>query len=69
MSTAEDALIADAVDENQDALSQLLAPGSLDVHTSLRGKIDLRWRSVLSDDDIIHESFVDAFLSIHSFRP
>lgn len=39
------------------------------MRASLRGRIARRWSSLLSEDDILQQTFTDAFLDIGRFEP
>ncbi len=41
---------------------ELLAPA---VRRAIEGKIDARWRSLLSEDDVMQQTFADAFMDIN----
>ena len=62
-------LLTAAVAGDQDALAALLEWYAPRVRRSLAGKIDKRWRSLLSEDDVMQETYADAFLSIRTFVP
>jgi RNA polymerase sigma-70 factor, ECF subfamily len=69
MATVEDELAVRAVAGDEEALVALLERFGPIVRSKLRGRIDARWQSLLSDDDVMQETYVDAFLSIAGFEP
>jgi RNA polymerase sigma-70 factor, ECF subfamily len=72
MSTAalsDDELVTLAVSGNRAALIELLGRLGPAVRRRLEGKIDPRWRSLLSEDDVMQETYADTLLSIRRFRP
>lgn len=54
---------------DEEALVALLERYGPVVRANLRGKIDAKWQSMLNDDDVIQETYADAFLSISQFEP
>jgi RNA polymerase sigma-70 factor (ECF subfamily) len=68
MATSDDQLIERAVAGDQQALTELLERYGPIVRQKLRGQIDPRWQSVLSEDDVMQESYADAFLNINRFE-
>lgn len=62
-------LIYRAVSGDADALSALLKEHAPEIRASLAGQIPARWRSVLSVDDVVQQTYADAFLSIGQFDP
>lgn len=66
---SESDLLTAATSGDRDALAKLLEQCGPAVRRSLAGRIDKRWRSVLSEDDVMQETYVDAFRSIHQFAP
>lgn len=69
MNDTESELLDRAIVGDEDALAALLEMHGAAVRRSLRGKIDAKWRAVLSEDDVMQETYADAFLSIGRFRP
>jgi RNA polymerase sigma factor (sigma-70 family) len=57
-----------AVDGDADALASLLEELGPRVRETLRGRIDARWKSVLTEDDIMQETYTEAFLGIQRFQ-
>ena len=67
MSTSDAALLEQAVAGNTAALSGLLKRHSASVRRTLAGRIPRRWRSVLSEDDVLQQTFADAARDIRGF--
>lgn len=61
-------LLQRAVSGDREALGKLLENHSGSVRRSLEGKIDGRWQSQLSEDDVLQQTFADAFQGIHRFH-
>lgn len=60
-------LLPRAVAGEQDALAALLERYGPAVRSSISGQIPDRFRPLLSEDDVMQETYTDAFLSISSF--
>lgn len=58
-----------AVAGDREALSALLCEHAPAVRAALAGRIPRRWRSVLSIDDVLQQTFTDALLDIGTFDP
>jgi len=58
-----------AMGGDADALARLLEQYGPAVRRSIRGEISPQLRAVLSEDDVMQESYADAFLSIHQLGP
>ncbi|MGD8450822.1 MAG: sigma-70 family RNA polymerase sigma factor [Phycisphaerae bacterium] len=69
MNASEDQLLDQAVAGDADALAQLLEQHGPDLARRLAGSIPPRWQSVLSIDDVVQETYIDAFLDIKHFEP
>jgi RNA polymerase sigma factor (sigma-70 family) len=69
MLSHEDELLERAIAGDSDSLAELLAHHAPAVRRRLAGKIDTRWQSVLSEEDILQETFTDVFLGISRFCP
>lgn len=52
---------------DSDALAELLKKNSPAVRQGLAGQIPARWRPVLTVDDVMQQTYVDAFLDIGKF--
>lgn len=66
---SDEVLLCAAASGDKDSLNQLLEHFRPKIHRRLRLRIDSRWRSVLSEEDVIQQTFLDAFQSIRQFRP
>ena len=51
------------------ALSEMLSEATSSVRASLVGQIPSRWSSVLSEEDILQQTYTDAFVGIARFVP
>jgi len=58
-----------AVGGDADALARLLQRYGPAVRRSIRGEIPPQLRAVISEDDVMQESYAEAFLSIHQLSP
>src|SRR5262245_63134647 len=67
MSELEPVLLERAITGDVDALSELLEQYGDQVHSRLA--IARRWQSVLSADDVMQITYLEAFLRIEQFRP
>ncbi len=67
--TKTNTLIAQAVDGSPDALSSLLEEFGPLVRREIGPRIPAQWRSVLSEDDVMQQTYADAFRSIGQFVP
>ncbi|MCK4659929.1 MAG: sigma-70 family RNA polymerase sigma factor [Phycisphaerae bacterium] len=54
---------------NGEAFEKLLAEHGPIVHRRIANEIPRRWRSILSADDVMQETYLDAFLDIDRFAP
>lgn len=63
------ALIRKAVSGDADALSILLKQHAEQIRASLAGQIPAKWRALLSIDDVVQQTYTDAFLDIAMFDP
>lgn len=59
--------LSEAQAGNGDALAELLEHHAPRVRRALAGAIPRRWQSLLSIDDVMQQSFADAFLDIRGF--
>lgn len=64
----EQQLIAEACRGDRQALGQLLTLYAPQLRKRIEGKIDSRWQSQLNEDDILQQTFADAFLGITRFQ-
>jgi RNA polymerase sigma-70 factor (subfamily 1) len=65
---SENGLLRRAVDGDADALSELLREHGPAARRSIAGRIPQRWQSVLSEDDVMQQTYADAFRGIAAFR-
>ncbi len=69
MSTNESTLIEQAIAGDAQALTDLLEHVGPEIRRKLASEIPSRWRSVLSAEDLMQETYIDAFLDVHAFQP
>ena len=69
MADAEEDLADRAMLGDREALEELLELHGPVIRRGLVGAIDVRWRSLLSVDDVMQQTYLDAFLGIHRFVP
>jgi len=62
-------LIHRAVSGDADALAAILKECAPQIRASVAGQIPARWQSVLSVDDVLQQTYADAFLSVSRFDP
>src|SRR5436190_709453 len=62
-------LLPRAVAGDREALAALLERHGPAVRVRLRNAIPVRWQSVLSIDDVLQQTYADAFLDIERFDP
>lgn len=67
MSSSGDNLLEQAVRGDRTALGQLLEQEGSILRQRLSGEIPARWQSVLSADDVMQQTYIDAFLGIRRF--
>ena len=63
----EDELLSKAIAGDERALTALLAAHGPAVRRRLTGAIPKRWQSLLSEDDVLQQTYVDAFRDIGRF--
>ena len=68
MAEADETLLSRAVVGDSEALAELITRNGPALERSLNGRIDAKWRSVLSVDDVLQETFADALVGIASFE-
>lgn len=66
---SEISLIDRAVNGDEEALTELLERFGPTVRQSLARSLPHRWQAVLSVDDVMQETYIDAFLDIGHFEP
>ncbi len=69
MTSSTNDLLTRATDGDPDALALLLERHGPPVRKTLEGKISTRWQSVLSEDDVMQQTYADAFQDIGRFVP
>ncbi len=69
MATSEEELLALAIDGDRDAVGTLLQRYGPQVRNRLAGKIARHWQSVLTADDILQVTYLEAFMHIGRFKP
>ena len=67
MTASESDLLEQAVNGDNDALSDLLKRHLASVRRAISGRVPHRWRSLLSEEDVVQETFADAFHDIRRF--
>ena len=67
MNTMDEDLVARAAGGDRDALCQLLEEHGTGVRGALAGAIPKRWQSMLAIDDVMQETYTDAFLDVSDF--
>jgi RNA polymerase sigma factor (sigma-70 family) len=68
VSKSDDVLLSDATAGDGDALAELLERFGPKVRAEIDGEINLRWQSLLSVDDVMQQTYLDAFLAIRGFQ-
>ncbi len=69
MAESDPALLRAAIAGDQAALAQLLEQHASVVRGVLADAIPARWQALLTVDDVLQQTWVDAFLSIQRFDP
>ncbi|MFH1419381.1 MAG: RNA polymerase sigma factor [Planctomycetota bacterium] len=69
MPTIGELALEAAIAGDRDAIAQLLGDAAPALREGIAGQIPARWRSVLSVDDVVQQTYVDAFLDIGRFIP
>ena len=69
MPAFDSGLLKRAQGGDRSALTRLLEQEGPRVRQGLAGKIPSAWQSVLAIDDVMQQTYADAFLDIHQFRP
>ena len=69
MAESEDELLEQASSGSDEALSQLFKRHGPTVRARIAHGISPRWASVLTTEDVMQESYIDAFLDIGGFEP
>ena len=69
MSQSDEELLSLAAGGDPNALTELLEVHGPAVRQHLHGSVPSRWQSVLSEDDVMQQTYADAFLDIAGFQP
>ena len=69
MGESTDSLLQRAIDGDSRALGEILKQHGPSVRRTLAGKIPRRWRAVLSEDDVMQQTYADAVADITRFAP
>ena len=67
MISSEDEQMRSAIRGDREALTALLEENAANVRQSLAGQMPKRWQSLLSIDDVVQQTYTDAFLGISRF--
>jgi RNA polymerase sigma-70 factor (ECF subfamily) len=65
----DEALIAKVVAGDSEALAGLLERFGPIARRQIAGKIPPRWQSILSEDDVMQQTYADAIRAIRGFKP
>jgi len=68
MGNSEESRLKQAVNGNVQALTSLLHDHASCIRMAVAGQIPRRWRSVLSEQDVIQQTFADAIRDIERFH-
>jgi DNA-directed RNA polymerase specialized sigma24 family protein len=68
MTQTDDELLERARAGSNEALAELLERHGPAVRAGLRGMIPARWRSLLSEDDVMQQTYADAALGLDRFE-
>lgn len=69
MAIDENDIVQATRDGDRDALGELIAAAGNDVRQKLAGAIPTRRQSLLTIDDVMQQTYTDAFLDIQAFEP
>lgn len=69
MTATDDQLLSDAVQGDRKALDQLFIRHDATVRRRLKNQIDSRWRHLLTEDDVMQQTCLDAAVFIGDFEP
>jgi RNA polymerase sigma factor (sigma-70 family) len=69
MPTDDRPLLRKAAQGDADSLSALLRKHAPNVRASIVGRIPTRWQSLISEDDVMQQTYADAFMGISQFDP
>lgn len=65
----EDELLQQACAGDEEALGKLLELHTPELRCVVTRKLSAKWQSLLSEEDVLQQTFIDAFLDIHQFNP
>ena len=65
--SGQEALVERAVGGDQEALTRLIAQYDGTLRSKFRDQIPVRWQALLSLDDLLQETYTDAFLDVADF--
>jgi RNA polymerase sigma-70 factor (ECF subfamily) len=65
----DEKLLSRASGGDDAALTELLNRSGAAIRRKLQGKIARRWQSLVSEDDVLQETYAEAFLDIAKFNP
>ena len=65
----EDERLQQACDGDEKAWGDLLKLHTPELRRVVAGKLSAKWQSLLSEEDVLQETFTDAFLDINQFKP
>jgi len=65
----EDELLQQACEGDEKALGKLLDLHTPELRRVVARKLPARWQSLLSEEDVLQQTFTDAFLDINQFKP
>jgi RNA polymerase sigma-70 factor, ECF subfamily len=68
MSASELDLVKQAIAGDASALTDLLEQAGPEIRRKLTPAIPSRWRAVLSAEDVMQETYIDAFLDVYQFQ-
>jgi len=66
---SDDELLQQACAGDEAALGKLLDRHTPELRRVVAGKLSTKWQSLLSEEDVLQETFTDAFLDIDQFKP
>jgi RNA polymerase sigma-70 factor, ECF subfamily len=67
--SSQDGRLARAIEGDHEAIASLLAEAGAQARGWLGAQIPRRWRALLSADDVLQESYSEAFVKIRAFVP
>ncbi len=69
MDPSDEALLASARAGDREAMATLLQRHGAAARRAVNGRIPQRWRSVLSEDDLMQQTYADATMGLGQFEP